>query len=125
MWPDYFPKQCPPADARQDELTVFRLVSNCPPVREDFLPTVIEYPHRDFSEDQICLACGVSVFKNKSDILKKKNRYAPLKAKKIAQGTIQASDGLVKETGQHSHITWWLQTDQPHSAFQEVADVAG
>lgn len=70
------------------------------------------------------MACGVSVFKNISDIIKKRDRFKPLRSKKIAYGTIAPSDGLIKETGQPSHVTWWLQTSEPHATFREVADVA-
>ncbi|WP_380187815.1 hypothetical protein [Iodobacter arcticus] len=120
---EFLPEQCPPSDARQDNLKVFRLVANCPPNANDFLPTKVESPHRKFTIDELCMACGVSVFKNVADILKKRERFKPLKSKKIACGTISPSDGLVKETGQPSHVTWWLQTNEPHATFREVPDV--
>jgi hypothetical protein len=122
MWPEYFPDQCPPSDARQDELSVFRLVTNCPPTANDFLPTIIESPHRRFSGEELCLACGVSVFKDKADILKTRERFKPLRDKKLAYGMIKPTDGLIKETGQPSHVTWWLRTDHPHASFHEVID---
>lgn len=124
MWPDYFPEQCPPSDARQDDLKVFRLVTSSPPTADDFLPTTIESPHRKFTGEELCMACGVSVFKNIADIIKMRDRFKPLRTKKIAYGTITFSDGLVKETGQPSHVTWWLQTNEPHATFREIADVA-
>lgn len=124
MWPDYFPEQCPPVDARKDELAVFRLVSNNPPTSGDFLPTIKESPpHRDFSDEVLCIACGVSVFKNIDDIVKKRTRYKALRDKKVARGIIMPNDGLVKETFGLSHVTWWLQTEEPHATFFEVENV--
>lgn len=123
MWFDDFPEQCPPSDARQDELEVFRLVSNNPPISDDFLPTRRERPHQKFSGVELCNACGVSVFKEINDLLKKQEKYKKLKGKKIAKGIITKNDGLVKETGEPSHMTWWLQTSEPHKTFSEVKNV--
>lgn len=123
MWPEYFPEQCPPVDARKDKLTVFRLVANIPPTQLDFLPTIKESPHRKFSAEVLCNACGVSVFKNIDDILIKRESFKPLRHRKVAHGTITPDDGFVKETGKPSHVTWWLQTEEPHATFCEVVNV--
>lgn len=121
MWPEDFPEQCPPADARNDELHVYRMVKNSPPVKEDFLSTKKEYPHRPFPPKDECNSCGTSVFLKLEDILKKQKQYEKsLGSKKIAFGRITEEDGLVLETGQPTHITWWLQTDTPHLNFSEV-----
>jgi len=123
MWFKDFPEQCPPVDARQDELTVFRLVSNNPPTSDDFLSTIKEFPHRNFSNDILCNAYGVSVFKNIDDILRRREDFRNLRQKKVARGIIMPHDGLVKETGGQSHVTWWLQTEEPHKTFSEVENV--
>lgn len=123
MWPDYFPEQCPPIDARKDELAVFRLVSNSPPTSDDFLPKIKEDPHRKFSNENSCIACGVSVFKNIDDVLKMRERFKPLKNKTVAYGIIMPEDGVVKETGKPSHITWWVQKEEAHTSFREVENV--
>lgn len=120
MWPDYFPDSCPPLQARKDEVKVFRLVDNTPPSSNDFRPTIIEHPHRDFKSEDLCIACGVSVFKKLEDALNRRRRFKPLRDKRIAIGTITQDDGLILETCSDSHMTWWLQTDSPHKDFQEV-----
>jgi hypothetical protein len=114
-WPNYFPKQCPPADARKDNVLVFRLVDNMPPSANDFLPTILEQPHRAFDPEELCAACSVSVFRNYQDILKKHRRYRALRGKKIVQVNITENDGLVLETFAPSHMTWWLQIAAPHA----------
>jgi hypothetical protein len=120
MWPDYFPKQCPPAEARSDTIEVYRLVDHDPPTADDFRPIRIEAPHRPFSADQLCLACGVSVFKTVADAVRTRLRFRPLRSKRIAKGTVMPDDGLVLETGEPTHTTWWLQTITPQSSFAEV-----
>lgn len=117
MWFDDFPEQCPPKDARKDNLVVFRLVSNIPPKLEDFISTIRESPHRSFSGEALCNAHGVSVFKKIEDIRKKRERFKNLKNKNIARCKISQNDGLIKETGEPSHVTWWLQTNDPHKTF--------
>lgn len=69
------------------------------------------------------MAHGLSVYKNKADILTTRNKYKPLRGKKIAVGKITPADGVIKETGGSSHVTWWLQTATPHANFSEVNDV--
>lgn len=122
MWPDYFPDQCPPKDSRKDEMTVFRLVSDSPPSARDFVPTIIDQPHRSFAPSEVCRACGVSVFTNIEDAKCMRSRFSPLRNKKLAIGTITQEDGVVLETGTGSHITWWLQTEQPQRGFREVSE---
>lgn len=116
-WPQYYPESCPPKDARVDNLSVFRLVSS-PITKADFLPSLREQPDRQFQD--LCLACGVSVFTDKEKIAERQRRYKALRVKKIAAGTITASDGLVLETLSESHLTWWLQTEEPHRTFSEI-----
>lgn len=120
MWPDYFPDQCPPAEARRDTIQVYRLVGSSPPTVHDFLPTVVEAPHRQFPADKLCLACGVSVYRDAADAMKQRAKYKPLRDKLLAKGTIMPEDGPILETGRLSHVTWWLQTSTPHVRFDEV-----
>lgn len=120
MWPNYFPEQCPPAEARQDTLLVYRLVEGSSPTARDFQPTIVESPHRPFPPDNLCMTCGVSVFKDLADARRQREKYKPLREKKIARGTVMPADGSVLETGKPTHVTWWLQTTTPHARFGEV-----
>ena len=122
MWPEYYPENCPPNEARKETLEVYRLVDNNPPVKKDFLPSIIEYPNRQFPD--ICLACGVSVFTDIRGTKRTKKRYKALRNKKIAKGKIFKDDGLILETLSKYHITWWLQTEEPHITFTEIFDDA-
>lgn len=112
---------CPPTNARNDEVVVYRLVSGNPPIKNDFLPTYIEYPHRHFKPEEFCVAQGVSVFTNENAANNKRARYKNLKAKLTAIGRILKEDGRVLETCSKHHMTWWLETDTPHRNFKLVA----
>ena len=85
----------------------------------DFVPVMIEAPHRQFSTDKLCIASGVSVFKNAADAMRLRAKFKPLKTKLIAIGIISPEDGFVLETGSATHITWWLQTTTPHAKFTD------
>jgi hypothetical protein len=50
-WPIYYPEQCPPAAARNDNIQVFRLIGGLPLSAEDFRPTIVEHPHRPFETE--------------------------------------------------------------------------
>ena len=115
---------CPPTNARNDEVVVYRLVSGNPPTKEDFLPTCMDksFPHREFTPEKLCIARGVSVFTNEHAIEKKRKRYQNLNAKLIAIGTVFREDGRVLETCSKFHLTWWLETDVPHRNFKLVTN---
>lgn len=66
-WPDYFPENCPPQNARRDNLKVYRLVDNDPPRQNDFVPNKLLYPHINYSGETLCLVCGISVDKNQTN----------------------------------------------------------
>lgn len=119
MWYENFPAECPPTEARADNVLVYRLVNSVLPEASDFLPTKAEQPERNFKPDEACAACGVSVFRNVQDIIQKQSRYKALRSKKVAIGKITCADGLVLETFTPSHMTWWLRTSTPHSNFVE------
>lgn len=112
-------------DAHEDTVEVYRLANSSPPTAEDFRPTRIEFPHRTFAPEALCIACGVSVFKTAEDALRTREKFNALREKRIARGTIRPSDGLILGTGKPSHTTWWVQTDIPHAGFTDVtADVS-
>lgn len=122
MWSEYYPEDCPPDEARSDEVEAYRLVEQFPPNADDFLPTIIEFPHRKFEPEVLCNACGASVYTDIKDIKRTRKRFKGLKNKIIVKGIINKDDGLVLETGHGSHLTWWLETESPHTNFLEHCD---
>ncbi len=81
-WPNYFPEDCPPPNARHEEISVYRLVDNNPPTKEDFIPNKLLYPHINYTEETLCLACGISVDKTLEGIKRTRKRFRALKKKK-------------------------------------------
>jgi hypothetical protein len=123
-WPDYFPTNCPPQNARSDNLKVYRLVDSDPPNQDDFIPNKLLYPHIDYTGETLCLACGISVDKTLDGIKRTRKRFRVLRNKKIAVGTIKPNDGVILETGSGTHVTWWVQTKTPHVSFKVVNEDA-
>ena len=121
-WPQFFPPECPPADSQDLEVTVFRLVRSLPPTIEDFKPVLVEYPHRNFSPDKLCMACGVSVFSKLNEIIDKRDAFKALRNRKIAKGLISQGDGPLLLSSKDSHITWWSKIQAPHINFAEAAN---
>lgn len=111
------PENCPPADAiSPDSKTFYRLVSNNPPVDDDFRSQRKLFPARQFNVDE-CQALSLSVFSDVESI-KQILKFKTHKNKKIAQILLAAADGVVKQTGNTvSHYSWWKTTDfQPNNA---------
>ena len=123
-WPDYFPKNCPPQNARRDNFKVYRLVDNDPPCQNDFIPNKLLYPHINYTREILCLACGISVDKTLDGIKRTRKRFRVLRNKKIAVGIIKPNDGFILETEGGTHVTWWVQTKTPHVSFKVVNENA-
>jgi|HigsolmetaAR203D_1030402.scaffolds.fasta_scaffold09426_3 hypothetical protein len=116
MWPKYFPAGCP-TGAEGKVLKVYRLVDHDPPTDEDFVSAYISQPSRKFID--VCLACGLSVFKVKEEAIHQNELLAAsiyfkrkgLSKKKVAVGATHPEYGQVKDTPNNahpSHTTYWL-----------------
>lgn len=109
-FPGYFPEDCPPGDAKNDEVTVFRLCRNHDVVTsEDFITYYEINPEKWKNE---ILAYGLSVLSNQEESEKMLKLPANRKRfKSIAVGTIYPIMGVVKNTPTKSnryHCTWWI-----------------
>lgn len=132
MWTYPLPEQCPPFKARKESLSVYRLVETIPTTNKDWLPVIglnkkpsLNVPHREFSSFENCCAHGLSVYTDLNAIKKtKKKLRAKFKNYKIVKGTINVNDGMILETFEAHHITWWLQTNNPETTFIEVEEDA-
>lgn len=125
IWPSYYPPQCPPAEARSDQLQAFRLVGNTTPAQADFSPSIIETPHRSFPEKLMCQACGVSIYKKLEDIKMIQAKFPRFKQKLIALVEITQNHGLILETPptrepNNSHTTWWISDSDPVNSFIKI-----
>lgn len=117
-WPDFFPKECPPKTASPTNGNVFRLLNSSSPKEKDF---------KSYFElgkaEKACKSCGLSVYTDFGDILKKVKRIPAFRKKKIASGLLTPDMGSMKHTPfqNDSHHTWWLSRGaQPWLIFQVV-----
>lgn len=128
-FPEYFPKQCPPADCSEATGTYYRAIDGRSPVKKDFLPQWLKYSdkqHEWIKRGQACIVCGLSVNTNIEDLKRKIDILPTLRNKNIAEGTLAANMGRVKPTPSEtdsSHHTWWIPTSikDPSGLFKVVA----
>lgn len=122
-WPDYYPENCPPAEAEPASGTVYRLVRHNPPQAEDFLSTWEEFPGR-FQELNIRI-CGTSVYTDLKDIDRLKDRVPQLRSRKTAKGELNQHLGRTQRTEavEKSHITWWIPLGvKPWLVFEVIVE---
>jgi len=121
-WPSFFPPQCPPTEAVDASVEVFRLVSSNPPAASDFESYAEMYPNK---WEGNCEASGLSVFTGKDDALRLARRVPGLSAlgNLIATASLTPASGKLKYTPRNgnSHHTWWAPEGLDHaSAFKVV-----
>ncbi len=124
-WPEYFPQDCPPDDAREASDRVYRFIEQDRPTPEDFLTVRELYPTRKFPEtEKECRACAISVFASKED-LRLTRRFGRFRNAKIAIGYLTPEAGILKHTPtpktNNSHHSWWTPIGvEPWTFFQIV-----
>jgi hypothetical protein len=121
-WASFFPKDCPPADARAASGLFFRVVPDSkkrPLKPKDFYSHKRKQPNRNWPPDKcVCSLCGVSVTQTIEDAIKFA-RYLliiPAYSNKIcfiANGHLEEHMGLIRHTPDlvnnlQSHHDWWI-----------------
>ncbi len=108
-WPEHFPENCPPANSIEAGGTVHRFVRNNPPENNDFRSNRLLHPQQDFGEN-ICQACGLSVYRDKNDLIRKLRRLPAKRKCHIATGNLNPDTGKILPTPTQgdSHNTWWV-----------------
>ena len=107
-WPDFYPVNCPPKEAKPASGTVYRLVRYNPAQAEDFKTPWEEYPGR-FPAPTIT-NCGLSVHTDLQDSEKLKNRIPKFRRRQIAEGELNPTLGMIQHTRslEQSHHSWWI-----------------
>ena len=112
-WPNFYPANCPPAEAEPASGTVYRLVNHDPAQEEDFKTPFEENPKR-FNNKADIKNCGLSVHTDiqDSEQLKKAMKMVPrFKNSQIAEGELNPTLGLIQYTPSseyRSHHSWWV-----------------
>lgn len=114
-WPDFFPEGIPPDSSTNAEGDAFRIVAKIPSSDSDFLSIIEEQPDRKLRDDQIWKACGVSFHRKLKCSQKTRDRYRPLRNRKIAKGTLKKEHGVQLSTSSqgNSHFTVWRRNGSP------------
>jgi len=124
-WPKFFPVDVPPKDAIEAAGECYLLVKNCPPCGDDFISSYEEKPSRDFGEE-FWKACGMSCHTEQADAEKTRDRYYPLRKRRLAFGELPRDCGKMKSTPSqiaNSHATLWLWSGaEIHNAFVCLED---
>ena len=125
-WPEFFPDNCPPAEAEPASGTFYRLVRHNPPRAEDFKSAFEENP-KLFTHIPMVKRCGLSVHKDPQDSERLrerlKNRARKFKNRQIAEGTLNPTLGMIKHTPslEQSHHSWWIPVEaKPWTVFNII-----
>lgn len=118
-FPSYFPKDCPPNDATDEERLLFRMCKGPIPTAEDFLTFFHTNPEK--YKDCI-LAYGLSVFESEEDCQRARKKSPRLREqyKYCACGTTNKDRGKTLATPTKvnpHHITWWVYEGVEPSTF--------
>ena len=112
-WPDFYPENCPPAEAEPASGIVYRLVIHDPAQEGDFKTPFEENPER-FNNKPDIKNCGLSIQTDirDSEQLQKMMKMVPrFKNSQIAEGELNPTLGLIQHTPSSkykSHHSWWV-----------------
>lgn len=120
-FPTYFPENCPPEEASDEECILFRLCKGTILTEKDFRSFFLINPEK---YKDLINAYGLSVFKSIEDCKHAMSKSPNLrrKYKYIAKGTNNNCRGKVLHTPSGTnpnHYTWWLYDGvKPHTFFE-------
>ncbi len=127
-WPDFYPVNCPPAEAKPASGTVYRLVNHDLAQVEDFKTPFEENPKR-FDNKPTIQNCALSVHTDPQDSeqLKKAMKMVPrFKNSQIAEGELNPTLGLIQHTPSlkyRSHHSWWVPIrTEPWVVFRIISE---
>lgn len=112
-FPHSFPTNCPPDDASEADILVYRTVANNPPQHCDFLSWV-EAGKLKPNKRPKCDECGISVMRSKEEAMHHRELFGQFAGNYIAVGQLTPMHGKTKAsptTKFPSHVDWWCYTD--------------
>lgn len=123
-YPSYFPEDCPPDEATDEEKVLFRLCSGTELTENDFLSLYNMNPEKWVNKIQ---AYGISVLESKEDCDRARRINGKLRKRYpyCASGKNNAERGRILNTPSNTnprHFTWWVYEGiKPHTFF-EICD---
>jgi hypothetical protein len=106
-FPEGWPANCPPQDAVDANITVYRTVKTTPPTEVDFLS--YHELGKKVPEGKKCQACGISVWPTKEAAAHQRQVFE-WQNPHIAEAKLAPEHGKVKDTPSRrfpEHVTWW------------------
>lgn len=124
-YPDHFPENCPPPDAKPGPRELYRIVREFPVIKNDFRTA---HERGAFKKGCQCLRRGLSCLQTIEDA-RHCTIALPHLGRIIVRGTVGPDHGSLLETkgSEPSHITWWVAKGVdplPLFSFVEEAHVA-
>ena len=119
-WPQHFPENCPPSESQPADGVFYRYVNKNTITARDF----VSHLERNLAQsyDDICIAAGLSVYKDINDAKRLAQRVPAFRKKKLAKGNLTPEMGNSLPTPSQtakSHHTWWLSIgSEPWTVFQ-------
>ena len=120
-YPSYYPANCPPDKATDEEKLLFRLCSDSELTENDFLSYYEMDPEQYANNIQ---AYGLSVLESKEDCdsVRKKNGKLRKRYPFCAAGMNNSDRGKIMNTPSEMnprHFTWWVYEGvKPHTFFE-------
>lgn len=115
-WPDFYPADCPPADAEDTGGVVFHLVTDDPMPQSDLYNTAF---HRDvFAKQDECLRVSLSCHREIEDSRELMAVVPRLSDRKVARAELEPEYGKIKQTFDPSHHSLWIREEYYSNAHQ-------
>lgn len=120
-FPAFFPKDCPPNNAKGEDIILFRLCKTTVPTADDFISFYQIDPARYEGNIQ---AYGLSTYPSADACESAKRKSPRLRStyEGIAYGQVSADKGKILRTpskANPAHITWWVYEGvEPHTFFE-------
>lgn len=106
-WHEDLPQNCPPSDAESpDGRTFYRLCKTNPADTADFISKHQENPNNTFAGVSTCILRAVSIWNDKNKCAEQR-KFKTQRDKLVGEIILSEHDGLVKQTFQPSHYSWW------------------
>ena len=119
-FPKFFPDNCPPPEATDSEIVLYRLCEGSTPTESDFVSFYELHPER---YKNMINAYGLSVFSAYADCITAIRKSPKLKSKYryVSRGLNTPQRGktlLTPSKTNPNHITWWVYEGvKPHTFF--------
>lgn len=121
-FPDYFPDYCPPDDAVDGPMLLYRFVFGNPVADADFRTNYEKGTQKD---QDFCMRCGISTFDKPERAKEFSERVPAFRKAHLAKGLVPEDAGKIKKTEERApgHHTWWPYSDVDRKSYFVISDI--